>query len=244
MWRIELEGEAEAIEALQPLAPVCDCMIAPGADGRFNILAGPRFDRIATPEELREEAGKVLMLLNGLARLQSSHHEPVQLGASAYALQKDGSWSRFIMLAPGKMRARPRTMSWVFVPPGLYEKPASIRSDDIEQQRRKRLVSDPQLAGILEAIAGEKNWQRLRVAFEKINHLVGKGDNALVSGGYATQGELDRFKANVQDPRHSGLDAVHGVPTTPVLKGTKMTVEEGFAFVARLLNTYLDKKPA
>jgi hypothetical protein len=243
MWQIELEGESHAIEALQPLAPVCDCMIAPGADARLNILAGPRFDSITTVEELREEAGKVLALLNGLARLQSSQHEPVQLGANAFGLHKDGSRTR-VMLTPAAMRARPRSVSYLFEPPGLHEKPEPIDSDDIARQHQKRLVGDPSLAGILEAIAGEKSWQRLRVAFERINWLVGKGDNALVKHGYATQEELDRFKANVQDPRLSGLDAVHGVHTTPVMKGTKMTEDEGFAFVVRLLDTYLDKNPA
>jgi hypothetical protein len=44
-----------------------------------------------------------------------------------------------------------------------------------------------------------------------------------------------RFKKNVEDPRHSGVDAVHGVPT-----GTKMTEEEGFEFVVRLFNAYVD----
>jgi hypothetical protein len=73
--------------------------------------------------------------------------------------------------------------------------------------------------------------------------LVGKGDNALVKNGYATQSELDSFKANAQHPRHSGVNAVHGVPQGP-LKGTKMTEKEGFAFVVQLFNTYLEKHPS
>jgi hypothetical protein len=53
---------------------------------------------------------------------------------------------------------------------------------------------------------------------------------------------LTRFKANAQDPRHSGVNAVHGV-LKGRLKGTKMTEKEGFDFVVRLLNTYLDRQP-
>ena len=52
---------------------------------------------------------------------------------------------------------------------------------------------------------------------------------------------ITSFKANAQDPRHSGIEAVHGVPSGP-LKGEKMTEEEGFGFVVRLLNTYLERK--
>ena len=92
----------------------------------------------------------------------------------------------------------------------------------------------------------EITWQRLRVTFEKIKALVGKGrkdDNALAKNGYATQEELTNFKANVEDPRHSGADAVHGVHEGP-LKGKKMTEGEGRDFVVGLLDTYLAKHPA
>jgi hypothetical protein len=109
--------------------------------------------------------------------------------------------------------------------------------------RLQRLVTDPKLADIVEVFSKEISWQRLRVAFERINALVGKGDNALVKHGYATQAELTRLKANIEDPRISGPDAVHGVPRGP-LKGQKMTETEGFDFVVRLLNAYLDKNPA
>lgn len=92
----------------------------------------------------------------------------------------------------------------------------------------------------MEVFSGEISWQRLRVAFEKLSALIGKGDNALVRSRYATQAELDQFKANAQDPRHSGHEAVHGVPRGP-LKGRRMSKEEGFAFLKRLINTYIDR---
>jgi hypothetical protein len=109
-------------------------------------------------------------------------------------------------------------------------------------RRRALIATDPKLAEILKALADEITWQRLRVAFEKIRALVGQGDNSLVQHGYATQLELTRFKANIEDPRHSGLDAVHGVPKGP-FKGTKMTENQGFDFVVRLFNQYVDKHP-
>ena len=71
---------------------------------------------------------------------------------------------------------------------------------------------------------------------------MGKDDNALVKDGYATQPEITSFKANAQDPRHSGAEAVHGVASGP-LKGEKMTEREGSDFVVRLLNTYLERTP-
>jgi len=108
--------------------------------------------------------------------------------------------------------------------------------------RCKRLVTDPKLADIVDVFSEEMSWQRLRNAYEKVRALVGKNDNALVKHGYATRPEITSFKANAQDPRHSGTDAVHGVPRGP-LKGEKMTEREGYDFVVRLLNMYLDKHP-
>ena len=104
-------------------------------------------------------------------------------------------------------------------------------------------MAEPKVGVILEVLADVITWQRLRVAFEKNSALVGKGDNALVQHGYATQSELTQFKANVQDPRHSGVDAVHGVPQAGPLKGTKMTESDGFDFVVRLFNKYVDEHP-
>jgi hypothetical protein len=55
--------------------------------------------------------------------------------------------------------------------------------------------------------------------------------------------EINRLKANMEDPRLSGLDAVHGVPIGPNPRGIKMSEQEGLEFIVRLLNTYLDRQP-
>ena len=116
--------------------------------------------------------------------------------------------------------------------------------DPAVECRRKRLVADPKLVSIVEAFDKEISWQRLRVAFERVCDLVGGNDNVLVRQGYASARERASFKANVQDPRHSGVEAVHGVlKKKGPLKGEKMTKMEGYNFVVRLLNTYLEKQP-
>jgi hypothetical protein len=139
-------------------------------------------------------------------------------------------------------------LSFESAPPGYHSSDAPIVKDS-QYERRKRIVSDPALADILPAIAGEITWQRLRVAYEKICAVVskstkkGRWDNALVKFGYATQDELNRFKENVQDPRHSGINAVHGVSDKSSVRNKQMTEKEGFTFVVGLLNTYVAKNP-
>jgi hypothetical protein len=225
---VELDGEVTELRAVESVAPACDCAIEPGPDQRFGWLAGAIVESAATPEEARAVAAYILVRLNGLARLQNPQHRNVDL---ANAVFQDG---RLHHLAP-YWRSRAGSRLEMFAPP-LTGPPIKAPVDP----RCKRLVADPKLADIVDVFSEEISWQRLRVAFKKINALVGRGDNALVKHGYATQAELTRFKANIEDPRLSGSHAVHGLPRGP-LKAAKMTEREGFEFVLRLLNTYLDK---
>jgi hypothetical protein len=245
VWKIDLNGEAKEILDLKQLAPCCDCALVAAPDAQY-CLGGAAFDQVTSADEMRAKAEHVLTLLNGLARLERVEHRPVHIGEQIYGLQGNGAPWRYPTHAPRD--ARPRSMVWEFAPPGFHSSDSPTVKDS-GFERRKRIVSDPALAEILAAIADEITWQRLRVAFEKICAVVsksttaGRWDNAMVKHGYASQGELNKFKENVQDPRHSGIDAVHGVPEKSPLKSTKMTEKEGFEFVVRLLNTYVDRNP-
>jgi hypothetical protein len=188
-------------------------------------------DAATTPQQARDLAGKVLVRLNGLARLQNPRHRNVDIANEVYQ-------NGLLHLASPQWRPRAGSRLEIAQPP-LTGPPVTAPPVD---PRCKRLVTEPKLADIVEVFGEEMSWQRLRNAYEKVRALVGKDDNALVKHGYATQPEIISFKANAQDPRHSGADAVHGVPSGP-LKGKKMTEREGSDFVVRLLNTYLERTP-
>jgi hypothetical protein len=202
-------------------------------------------DNAATPQQACDEASKILVLLNGLARLENPKHRNVDLGDcfwhSQRATSSEGTDITHMVLhhcAPHGWR--PRAGSQMSVTGGVFVPPV----DPAAGRRRKRLVTEPKLTLIVEAFDQEVSWQRLRVAFEIVRDLVGGSDNALVRQGYASARELANFKANVEDPRHSGTEAVHGVPKNKgPPKGEKMTETEGYDFVVRLLNTYLGKQP-
>jgi hypothetical protein len=227
---VDLDGEVRDLQALEIVAPACDCTIEPGPGQKFGWLGGATLDAAMTPQEARERASDKLVLLNGLARLQNLQHRNVELANEVY---QDGLLYR---LAP-QWRPRAGSRMEITQPPLT-----GARITAPIDPRCKRLVTDPKFADIVEVFSEEMSWQRLRNAYEKVRALVGKNDNALVKHGYATQPEITSFRANAQDPRHSGSNAVHGVPSGP-LKGKKMTEEEGFEFVVRLLNTYLEKNP-
>jgi hypothetical protein len=238
MWQIDLEGEAVDISELQKLAPHCGCSIHEGPDGR-PCLSGTLFANLSSPQEVKTEADKILALLNGLSRMKYSNHRPVQSGSAVSFMKPEGGRSIALLVPTAYIRMRMGEPAMTVIrADGTIETPLSANR---MVERVKCIIADPTLSEIATAVSGELSWQKLRVAFEKLNALIGKGDNALVKNRYATQGELDEFKANVQDPRHSGLEAVHGVASGP-LRGSKMSIDKGLKFLVRLLNEYIDRK--
>ena len=234
---IELDGEASELDALRKLAPACDCELRPGPGGEL-WLGSDKFDD-AQPEQAREHASEILNTLNGLARLENYGHRPVTVGNEFF--KKNRQIHHF-----GEPRGQRQrgSIGQYFGPP--WVDPFGPIPETDATRRATRIASDRRLVEVVRALADEVSWQKLRVAFERITALVGRGgrdDNALVSQGYAARSELEQFKANVQDTRHSGDEAVHGVPSGP-LKGTKITEKEGLDFVVRLLDEFLKKNPA
>jgi hypothetical protein len=237
-WQIVLIGEDIDIAEIRKLAPVCDCAVGLDPDGH-QCLSLIEFAASSSPQDVQAEGRKRLTRLNGLARLSQLNHHPVQLGQSMTRVDSDGRRDAAVSLTGVQTRARA-------APLGMIVTRTDSRTEEVvhidkSDQRNRRIIDDPKLTEIVEAIAGDINWQKLRVAFEKISALVGKGDNSLVQAGYASQEEICRFKANVEDPRVSGLNAVHGVPRGPEPRGTQMHEQDGLAFIVGLLHGYVDR---
>lgn len=240
MWKIELSGEAFDIETLRPLASTADATIAPGPDGRY-CLSGSMFDSLTTAHEVRGHARAVLLRLNGLARYEHPKHRLVQPGIHVYEQSPSGGLTHHHVFVEGiEARTKVGTVAFVFGPPGEFDNPPS--AEPAEFERRKRLLTEPALVKILEALAcDEISWQRLRVAYEVLVDLVGgkggKNSQCLIKH-FATRDEILDFEQNVQDPRLGGVDAVHGVerPQAPLRR--KMTQHEGLEFVRRLVTTF------
>ena len=81
---VDLDGEVTELQALERVAPACDCTIEPGPGQKFGWLGGAMLDAATTPQQARERASKLLVLLNGLARLQNPQHRNVELANEVY----------------------------------------------------------------------------------------------------------------------------------------------------------------
>jgi hypothetical protein len=229
MWLIELSGDPADIEELKKLAEVFKCDIVPDYDGRWWLTDG-KFDNLSSVDEVREKAIEILRRLNGIARIHSNQFRPVQFWAVSQK-QPDGTKAHFTSAS--------------FAAQGRFPGGENVGRTHRAQQIR----DNPKLSEIADAIGDKITWQKLRIALEKFGEMItgrtarGAWNAALVKNMYATEDELRDFWANTDDPRLSGLDAVHGVPNSLAPRGANMTEPEGLKFVTRLLNTYLDRRP-
>ena len=241
-WQIELVKDSADISDIANLLSVGlfgDLAIVDGTEGR-KYLTGKRFARFCDARDARADAKKALKSLNGLARIRYANHRTVTLDAGVHLVRPDGKRDVAVFLTGTEIRVRSGFVMTVAREDGSTE---TISSEDAEVARMRQIANDPKLLEIAEIFAEEPTWQKLRVAFEKIVRLItGSRDvHDLWNQGYVERAALDNFKANVEDPRHSGNDAVHGVPYGQ-LKGAKMSLSEGQTFVTALLNSFLDKK--
>jgi hypothetical protein len=234
-WEVGIEGAEFDICEIRKLADAFGCQVTKSLEGRFFLLSN-QFQNLGDAGGVSVAAKKMLDRLNGVAKLSHRNHRPICLSGIVHSVAPNGQRGVAILLPSTEIRMRENLQLVLTRTDGTTE---NRNAEDPELERARRIANDPRLMDLVEVFSGETSWQRLRVAFEKVSVLLGRGDNALVKNRYATRAELDQFKANVQDPRHSGHDAVHGVPHG-ALKGARMSKQEGFEFVKRLINTYVD----
>jgi hypothetical protein len=240
-WQIDLVGSSTDISDVTEFVGagvLDDLAIIDGPQGK-RCLAGSRFNACINAEEARTEAAKALPLLNGLARFNYMNHRQVEVGSVVWFLHEDGRFDTAVFVEGLEMRLR------LGIPTVSVD--GSTEADTSVGGRltcAHKIANNRRLAEIAEILSGELSWQRLRIAFEKVTLLIGrsgKDAQALWQKGYATREEVVSFKANIQDPRHSGIDAVHGVADGEI-KGIKMSIDGGFSFVVRLINTYIERQ--
>jgi len=146
---VDLDGKVTDLQALERVAPACDCTIGPGPGQKFGWLGGATLDAATTPQQARERASDKLVLLNGLARLQSPQHRNVELASEVY--QDD-------LLYRLDLQWRPRAGSRMEITqPPLTGARITAPIDP----RCKRLATDPKFADIVEVFSEEMSWQRL-----------------------------------------------------------------------------------
>ena len=238
--QIELRGEAADIAELKNtinLAGLDDLRVAGGQNGE-SFLSGSRFAACTTDQAAMDIAKEAIANLNGLASINWRNFHPVRTGQAVYRLHGDGRKGCTVFVEGVTVRSRAGTVMAVTRANDGSE--TVVSSDDSMKRILSQLSRDTRFKEIVLILGKEPTWQRLRFVFEKLDALSG-GGHALWQKGYADRDEVESFKKNVEDPRHSGIDAVHGVPQGP-FKGTKMSIEAGRDFIVRLLKTVLERE--
>lgn len=237
-WQIDLIGEGMDVTDVQKLAQFFGCAIVTGAEGK-PCLVGERFDALSEVDEVRAKAREALVILNGLALSRYTDHRPVQIGDAVSWVHPDGHLDANIGVSSidGRGRLSADTIM-------IYADGSRASTIDENAERCQRILANPKLLGGMEALTGDLTRQRLRIAIEKVNALIGKSGqdyNALVASKYATTDEVRQLKANIEDPRVGGLDALHAFPSSPQPGGPKMSLQDCRAFILRIFFVLVDR---
>lgn len=239
-WQISLEGESTDIAALRDVASFWGFEVVTGRDGT-PALAGEELDAIDESRAVRKAAAEALLLLNGAARILHARHKAVMAGDRLLQLQKDGTVGTFLVLQQARLGWHANAVAVSAASCDPVQGPV----EDPKAKMFGRIKKDPKLLEIIRALGADLTLQKLRFAAELLGAAIEKDDrnhnyeNSFVKHGYASKGQVESFKASIEDPRHSGRDAVHGVARGP-LRGKKMSVEEGRAFLVDVLRSFIE----
>jgi hypothetical protein len=235
-WQVGLVGEAMDVGELERLAASCGCAIITDADGR-PCLIGPQFDALASYDEVRKLACNMLVVLNALAMQHHSDHRPIQVGYGITQVHSDGKRDIAVSIHE-TVRVRDWIDANVIRADGSTEG-VTTRADQ-NAEHYQRVLDDPKLFGVTEVLAGDLTWQRMRVALERVTALIGKSGkdyDAIAASNYATRDEIRRLKANIEDPRLAGINALHAFPSGP--ERAKLCLEDARALILRIFWAYV-----
>ena len=219
-WFFELIGEKTDINALGRWTPLAGCEIV-NEDGR-SVFGGKPLNELDDVTEARSKASDIVAVLNGLLRTETRISQPIRLPGSGYRVRPDGGRDIHVATQGGRLIALGVLPDWAT---------KCFAAAELDSNVRDALI----------AYGAEPSWQKLRHVFEIVRQDV-RGETEIIRLGWAAEGEIEQFKANVTDRRLSGSDAVYGKLFEHSPKGTKMTLDEGVFFVGRLLNRWMDSK--
>jgi hypothetical protein len=232
-WWIRIEGARLDLEALQSEARTTGYeVVLDGEEAPY--LRGAELDDLTHDSEVMPAARRAVELLNGLARVRHPDHRPVKVSGTMLKVRPDGGHGVVIEVPAGHARFRS--------PEHTVRVGADDEGPDAGCDRYGLAQQSAALDDALRAFSGEPTWQKLRYVFETIGQDVG-GRGGMDRRGWATLGETAQFKANAEDPRLSGREAVHGRKFKHDPKADPMSLTEATLLIGRLLGRWMDEMP-
>ncbi|HTS51949.1 MAG TPA: hypothetical protein VMH26_01635 [Burkholderiales bacterium] len=234
-WKVLIHGKRSDLEYLARHFQTPKLKIEAESEGYF--LSSERFAGMTARDAVREETGRLLAILSGVLGVRRNSR--TQLTSEHVILvEPDGSEKVFVNLMDSvnvetEMEAVVVHRDGADVPVQTPSQPTDNLLDlglrDANVEKALRLFG-----------AGSSDWVGLYRLFEVIEADVG-GLSSIVGLGWATNGELRRFKHTANSPGAVGDQARHGSESTLPPKDP-MSLADARLLVEQLLRRWLESK--
>jgi len=234
-WRVNLQGDDFDLEQLALM------LTSPGPrirreEGSF-FLTSDRLNALDDAHKVREVANEMLQSLNGLARLRLNARKPLSVG-NLQRVEDDGKTHCHMVAESAELSLRG---SVAIVKIGEGGATAPVQQADTLFLWFSLAQTDETVARVLRMYGkAVQPWRDFYPIYEIIEHDVG-GEKALVSKGWTSRNQIERFNRTADNSKASGENARHGVstnepPTNP------MTTAEAKEFIDSILSQWLTFK--
>jgi hypothetical protein len=231
--KARLEGVLADLEVLSCLFAVGDVRVSHDDEGYY--LTAPAIDNPPPETKFYEAAQARLLQLNGLARLDDPYFRPVTLSGK----YTDGERQHQVIspksiasaFRPGRLTVTVTNPDGTVVPGPPSPWPDRVRV----------AVTDSAVARVLRIMArnDDLDWYDLYKIYEIIRRDVG-GQRKLYKRGWTTYSKDRSFKASANRYDVSGDAARHAVDEHAEPAKKTMTIDEGRAYISKLVTRWLD----
>jgi hypothetical protein len=237
-WQVQLKGHPYDLEDVFENQQSKSWSIILEGDDFF--LESDRFKDLQDDDEVRQNAQRLIELINGSAKLRIPGFRSIEIGRVS-RIDENGSRHHFVQLK-GSVSARSKLRAAAIV----AKSNGIVKEKDIENP--DRILSTYELAEDNENVAdalrlygkAELSWVDLYKIYEIIRDDVGNV-NDLLNRQYVLKKDLSRFTHTAQHPGVIGDEARHARVAADVPKDP-MSIVEANLLISTLLSKWIDSK--
>lgn len=247
-WRVRLEGDEWSLEDLPTWFSQLNHKIRP-ENGKYYLVSSA-FDPCTTDAEVWELAQDIIERINGAAKAFEPRFRPAQISTEIIQIDEDGARRvhQRIRLDTGEIRIKGGEVTVL-----IDGKPAPP-----QPSRPEKLVAKWEAEGhesnlgraLRIGLLPQQTWGSLYHVYEVIKHDASGGTDdwkallPLLPQEPALDRQLERFRNTANDPKHAGIHARHGKPSTRKAEGDRdpMNFPDAHSLINRLLVAWLSRK--
>lgn len=239
-WEVDLVGDESDLNHLVKHFTNGPCHIWRDETTGQVLMRVDGFPPNAEARQVQEAASVTVRQLSGVLKVIRGSKTPLQTGG---VMQRQANGTRNVFLF-----AESLAMATCFMEAAVFVRDANGNLVERPSPPPRTLVlaklmlTDAALAKAMRLRDANDagTWVGLYRLYEVIKHDVGS-ERAMVSRGWTSKAQQDRYRHTSNSPDAAGDDARHGA-TNDEPPANPMTLEEARTFVEGILQAWLDKK--